>query len=32
MPAFKATLSDEDLWHLVNYVHRLSAQAKSSKP
>lgn len=28
MPAFKAALSDDDLWHLVNYVRRLSAQAK----
>lgn len=28
MPAFKATLSDDDIWHLVNYVRRLSAQAK----
>jgi mono/diheme cytochrome c family protein len=28
MPAFKANLNDDDLWHLVNYVRRLSAQAK----
>jgi copper transport protein len=29
MPAFKAALPDEDIWHLVNYVRRLSAQAAS---
>lgn len=27
MPAFGEQLSDEDIWHLVNYVRRLSAQA-----
>ena len=27
MPAFKGTLADGDIWHLVNYVRRLSAQA-----
>ncbi|MBI5566109.1 MAG: cytochrome c [Chloroflexi bacterium] len=32
MPAFKAALSGDDLWHLVNYVRRLSAQTKSTKP
>lgn len=26
MPAFGEQLSDEDIWHLVNYVRRLSAQ------
>lgn len=30
MPAFKTTLSDEDVWHVVNYVRRLSAQARAT--
>lgn len=29
MPAFEAQLSDDDIWHLVNYVRRLSAAAPS---
>lgn len=29
MPAFENQLSDDDIWHLVNYVRRLSASAPS---
>jgi mono/diheme cytochrome c family protein len=28
MPAFGAQLSDEEIWHLVNYVRRLSAAGR----
>lgn len=29
MPAFESQLSDDDIWHLVNYVRRLSASPPS---